>query len=247
MNVFENIVIKKKTGKKQFALLIDPDKAVEQDLKSLCSKAVDCDTDFIFVGGSLLANGSLNRCVETIKLNCKIPIVLFPGNTLQIDKHADAILFLSLISGRNAELLIGKHVIAAPIIKDYNLECIPTGYMLVESGNLTSVQYMSNTRPLPHDKNDIAACTALAGEMLGLKLMYMDAGSGAQKPISEGMIDAVRKNVKAPLIIGGGISSPEKASQNCEAGADIIVVGNSIEKDHSLIAKIVKAVHAFTP
>ena len=205
--------------------------------------AESCGVDYIFVGGSLLINGNLNNCIEKIKSNCKIPVVLFPGNTMQIDKHADAILLLSLISGRNPDLLIGKHVVAAPILKENNLETIATGYMLVESGNFTTVQYMSNTRPIPAEKNEIAVCTAVAGEMLGLKTIYMDAGSGALNPVSEKMIESVRKNVSIPIIIGGGIRTAERAIATCKAGADIVVVGNAIEKDSELLKTISEAVH----
>lgn len=243
MNVYAEIEKKRKEGKKQFAILIDPDKPANAEVTALAKIAANCGVDYLFVGGSLLTNGNLTNCIETLKRNCKIPVVLFPGNTMQIDKNADAILFLSLISGRNPDLLIGKHVIAAPIIREQKLETISTGYMLIESGNSTAVQYMSNTRPIPADKNEIAVCTALAGEMLGLKMIYMDAGSGALNPVSEKMIESVRKNISLPLIIGGGIRTPEKAVATATAGADVVVIGNSIEKNHSLIEKISKAVH----
>jgi len=163
---------------------------------------------------------------------------------LQISKNADGILLLSLISGRNPELLIGKQVIAAPILKASNLDILPTGYILIDGGKPTAVSYMSNTNPIPFDKDDIAMCTAMAGEMLGLKLIYMDAGSGALNAISEKMIKKVSSNISIPLIIGGGINTPQKAILACKAGADIIVVGNAIEKDSSLIKKIGKAVHS---
>lgn len=169
-------------------------------------------------------------------------MILFPGNSFQLSYKADGILFLSLISGRNAELLIGNHVIAAPFLKMSPLEIIPTGYMLVEGGTMTSVQYMSNTYPIPANKDDIALCTAVAGEMLGLKQIYMDAGSGAKYPISASMINTVSGGINIPLIIGGGISTPEKAAANAKAGADVIVVGNAIEKDPMLIKEMVIAV-----
>jgi phosphoglycerol geranylgeranyltransferase len=243
LNVYSQIETKRKAGKKQFAVLVDPNKTDDAKISELSKMAADCEVDFIFVGGSLLINGNLNNCIEKLKNNCNIPIVLFPGNTMQIDKNADAILLLSLISGRNPDLLIGKHVVAAPILRENNLETIATGYMLIESGNFTTVQYMSNTRPIPADKNEIAVCTAMAGEMLGLKTIYMDAGSGALNPVSEKMIESVRKNVSLPIIIGGGINTPERAAATCKAGADVVVVGNSIEKDYSLIKIISGAVH----
>ncbi len=165
-------------------------------------------------------------------------MVLFPGSNLQINEAADAILFLSLISGRNPDLLIGQHVIAAPLIKKYGLEVIPTGYLLINSGNDTTVSYMSNTQPIPYDKPDIAACTAIAGEMLGLEIIYMDAGSGAAQPISTDMISKVRKSIDTPLIIGGGINTAKKAETILKAGADMIVVGNGIEENPSLLVTI---------
>lgn len=242
MNIYQQIVQKKSEGLKQFAILIDPDKISNDEIEVLANKASDCGVDYIFVGGSLITNGSLSGCIRRIKYACNIPVVLFPGNGNQIDSQADAILFLSLISGRNPDLLIGKHVISAPIIREKQLESIPTGYMLIESGNITTALYMSNTNPIPHDKPDIASCTAMAGEMLGLKMIFMDGGSGANNPISEEMIKAVRRSIHVPLIIGGGIKTPEKASANCKAGADMIVVGNSIEKDFSVVKEIAAAI-----
>jgi putative glycerol-1-phosphate prenyltransferase len=157
---------------------------------------------------------------------------------MQVNNKADGILFLSLISGRNAEMIIGKQVITAPILKQSGLEIISTGYMLIDSGKATTASYMSNTTPIPHDKNDVAVCTAIAGEMLGLKLIFMDGGSGAVNPISVEMISAVSEQTEVPLIIGGGINSAKKAIENLKAGADIIVVGNAIEKNKNLISEI---------
>ena len=201
--------------------------------------------DYFFVGGSLLTYDSLDTCLKTIKNNSSIPVVLFPGNAMQVNDKADGILFLSLISGRNAEMLIGKQVITAPILKQSSLEVLSTGYILVDSGKPTTASYMSNTTPIPADKDTVSACTAMAGEMLGLKLIFMDGGSGAKNPISSKMIATVSKSIDAPLIIGGGINSGEKALVNCKAGADIIVVGNAIEKNEDLISEISSAVHQF--
>ncbi len=245
MSIYDNIKANKKANKKSFALLIDPDKQDEKQLLSTIEKAKNASTDFFFVGGSLLTNDSLDLCLSTLKKNSNIPVVLFPGNAMQVNNKADGILFLSLISGRNAEMLIGKQVITAPILKQSSLEVLPTGYMLIDSGRPTTVSYMSNTTPIPADKDTVAACTAMAGEMLGLKLIFMDGGSGAKNPISKEMIKAVRKSINAPLIIGGGISSGEKAISNCKAGADIIVVGNAIEKDDKLISEIADAIHNY--
>lgn len=238
--IYSTILKKKQAGKKQFSVLIDPDKISE----STIDMAESAGVDYFFVGGSLLVSNNLNKCINSIKRKSSIPIVLFPGSILQISEEADALLFLSLISGRNADMLIGKHVVAAPLLKLSNLELISTGYMLIESGQHTTASYISNTTPIPADKNDIAMCTAMAGEMLGLKLIYMDAGSGAINPISTSMIKKVAANISVPLIVGGGIRTPEKAIAAAKAGADIVVVGNAFEKDVSLIKKITKAIHA---
>jgi putative glycerol-1-phosphate prenyltransferase len=245
MNIYNKITSDKKANKKSFALLIDPDKQDKNQLIAIIEKAKLAQTDYFFVGGSLLTNDSLAICLTTLKEHSDIPVVLFPGNAMQINDKADGILFLSLISGRNADMLIGKQVITAPILKQSSLEILPTGYMLIDSGEPTTVSYMSNTIPIPADKNAVAACTAMAGEMLGLKLIFMDGGSGAKNPISEKMIASVRTAVDSPIIIGGGINSGEKAISNCKAGADIIVVGNAIEKDENLIAEIANAIHNY--
>jgi putative glycerol-1-phosphate prenyltransferase len=240
--VYQTILSKKKAGKKQFAVLVDPDKAGASHLEQIAAECESSETDFLFVGGTLLTNNNMSECIRILKNSCAIPVVIFPGNTMQIDEQADAILFLSLISGRNPDLLIGKQVISAPIIREKNIEAISTGYMLIESGTPTAALYMSGTAPIPHDKYDIASCTAMAGEMLGMRMIFMDGGSGAQNPVSEKMIEEVRKNISVPLIVGGGIRTPEKAMRNCKAGADLIVVGNSIEKDFSLVKEIAAAV-----
>lgn len=244
MKIYSLLTQSRQKGQKLFAVLIDPDKMKLNKLEKiieLCNKA---KIDFIFIGGSLLTNNIFDKCIYAIKKNSHIPVVIFPGSLIQINDKADAILFLSLISGRNAEMLIGKHVMAAPLLKKSGIEVIPTGYMLIESGKLTSVTYMSNTQPIPNDKENIATSTALAGEMLGLKTIFMDAGSGAFNPVNQRMIKSVSEAVNVPLIVGGGIKSPEKAYENCKAGADIIVVGNAIESSASLINEISHAIHA---
>jgi len=246
MNIYNSILNYKEQGKKLFAVLIDPDKIKIKDLERVSEKSQESKVDFIFLGGSLLTNNVFDECISTIKKSCSIPVIIFPGNIMQINGEADAILFLSLISGRNADMLIGKHVIVAPILKRLNLEVIPTGYILIESGKLTSVSYISNTIPIPHDKDDIALCTALAGEMLGLKIIFLDGGSGAYNPVSEKMIAKVSNNVSTPVIVGGGIKTPDKAFQNCKAGADVVVVGNAIESDSNLINEISCAVHSYS-
>ena len=192
MSIFTTITDKKNNSVKQFAVLVDPDKPDNSQIEAISKLSSDAGVDYFFVGGSLLSKNSLDNCIKILKANSSIPVIIFPGNNLQISSYADAILFLSLISGRNPDLLIGNHVIAAPYIKESGLEVIPTAYMLIDSGKPTSALYMSNTMPIPADKSDIAACTAMAGEMLGLKMIYLDAGSGAINPISAKMIESVR-------------------------------------------------------
>jgi phosphoglycerol geranylgeranyltransferase len=228
-------------GQKKLAVLFDPDKMRLGKMGQAIDHAVDCGVDYFFIGGSLIVNNMLDEVLATVKQRCDIPLVLFPGNSFQLSYRADALLFLSLISGRNPELLIGQHVIAAPFLKMSPLEIISTGYMLIDGGVQTSVQYMSNTYPIPAHKADIAVCTAIAGEMLGLKTLYMDAGSGAKMPISREMVEAVRGAVSVPLIVGGGVRTPEKVAENYRAGADVVVVGSAIESDPGLIREMAAA------
>ncbi|HEX5167921.1 MAG TPA: geranylgeranylglyceryl/heptaprenylglyceryl phosphate synthase [Cyclobacteriaceae bacterium] len=244
MNILNTLRTYQQQGKKSIAVLIDPDKVSDSNqLQHLVNLANENCVDFFFVGGSLVTTTNLSDVVKQIKDNVTIPIVLFPGNSIQIDSNADALLFLSLISGRNPELLIGQHVVAAPIIRNTRLEVIPTGYMLINSGRITSVAYISNTTPIPDDKHSLAACTAMAGEMLGLQAIYMDAGSGAENPIQPKMISAVRKAVKIPLIIGGGLNTYRKAITALEAGADTIVIGNALEKNPDLLIEVSEKIY----
>ncbi len=243
LNVYQLLQEKKKGGKKAFTILVDPDKVTTHSLAEVIVAGVEANVDYFFVGGSLVVSNNLDACIVQIKKSCSIPVLIFPGSPSQVSIHADALLYLSLISGRNAELLIGQHVISAPFVKKSGLEIISTGYMVIDGGAPTTVSYISNAAPIPADKEDIALCTAMAGEMLGSKLIYMDAGSGAKNPISEVMIRTVSKNIEVPLIIGGGIRDAEKAYLNCKAGADVIVVGNAFEKETHLIKEIATAVH----
>lgn len=229
-------------GKKSFAVLVDPDKTDLQQMDTLLSLGEQAKIDYWFVGGSLVISSQLDELVRHIKKNTSVPVVLFPGSPSQVTRQADALLYLSLISGRNPELLIGQHVLSAPFVKQSGLEILSTGYIVVDGGAPTTVSYISNAAPIPADKEDIALCTALAGEMLGMKLIYMDAGSGAKQPITTSMIKRVADQISIPLIVGGGIKTPEKAQENCKAGADLIVVGNAIEKEVSLISEISAAV-----
>lgn len=242
--IYDTISAGKVNAKKAFAVLIDPDKLDEATLLKTIQIAVKAKVDYLFVGGSLVVTDTLDTMVAFMKKHCDIPVVLFPGSPDQITPKADALLYLSLISGRNPELLIGQHVISAPFVKQSGLEIIPVGYLLIDGGAPTTVSYISNTSPIPSNKNDIALCTAMAGEMLGLKLIYMDAGSGALKPIPAEMIKRVATHIQIPLVVGGGITTPEKAIENCKAGADIIVIGNAVEKDPTLIESISNAIHS---
>lgn len=243
MVIYQHILEQSEKGKKQLAVLVDPDKLRNKDIEQVALNSAKSGVDYFFVGGSLLVNNELDLCVKTLKANSEIPVILFPGNTMQMSWKADAILFLSLISGRNAEMLIGRHVISAPYLKLSPLEVISCGYILVESGKTTAVQYMSNTMPIPSDKMDIAICTAMAGEMLGLKLIYLEAGSGAMNSVPLKMIEQVKQSLGIPLLAGGGINTPEKANHAAAAGADIVVVGTAFEKNSGLISEMADAVH----
>ncbi len=244
MNVLQTLLERKRAGKKCIAILLDPDKIEDTSrILPLINLASESCVDFFFVGGSLITTPNLSLVVKEIKKNVNIPVILFPGNNMQIDPAADALLFLSLISGRNPELLIGQHVVSAPIIRNTRLEVVPTGYMLINSGRLTSVAYISNTMPIPEDKYSLAASTAMAGEMLGLQCIYLDAGSGAEREISAKMIAAVRKVIQVPLIVGGGINTAQKAWNALEAGADMIVIGNALEKNPQLLTEISEKIY----
>ena len=210
-------------GRKMFALLIDPDKQNETDLLRLTEKINSTNgPDIILVGGSLLFS-NIDETVATLKRNTQKPVVLFPGSAMQVTDKADGILLLSLISGRNPEFLIGQHVLAAPALAKSGIEILPTGYMLIGEENYTSVRYISNTMPIPYNKTDIAVATALAGQMLGLKALYLEGGSGAAKPVSAEMIAAVRRAVSLPLIVGGGLRSAADVTTALKSGADIVV------------------------
>lgn len=237
----ESLYQRSKEGTKGLALLIDPEKMDRHDfwLKQ-AEKYLTFPLDYFFVGGSLVNPEKLAICVKKIKQvnGGGVPVVLFPGSAMQISEEADAILFLSLISGRNPELLIGQHVLAAPALFRSGLEILPTGYMLVNGGRPTSVEYISQTIPIPRDKEDLAVATALAGKFLGLSLFYLDAGSGAHLPVPGEMIRAVRDCTGYPLIVGGGINSLSKAQNAWEAGADLIVIGNGAEQNPGLVAEV---------
>ena len=240
-NILSNIFQAKKDNKKSLAVLIDPDSLSKKDLDLQMTEAINAKVDYFFIGGSMITDDCLDDALSFLKENTSIPIVIFPGSVYQINQKADAILFLSLISGRNADLLIGKQVLAAPMIKKSGIEVLPTGYMLIDSGKPTTASYVSGTLPIPNDKPSIAACTAMAGEMLGLQLIFLDGGSGAEKPVTSKMIKATADATDSPIIVGGGISTPEKAIENWNAGADIVVVGTAFENDPGIITEISNA------
>jgi phosphoglycerol geranylgeranyltransferase len=228
-------------NKSGFAVLADPDKIAPAEMQHLARLCNDAGVDYLFMGGSLLMAHQMELCIQRFKSESDIPVVLFPGSPAQVTPYADALLYLSLISGRNPDLLIGQHVASAPQVKASGLEVISTGYIIVDGGVQTTVSYMSNTTTIPADKPEIALCTAWAGELQGKHVIYLDAGSGARRPVSEEMIRKVSANIDIPLIVGGGICTPEKVYQNCNAGANIVVVGNAIERDPLLIRDLAQA------
>lgn len=230
-------------SRKKFALLVDPDRYDSNSLSHTIREAGKAMVDYIFVGGSLL-NSGLDTPIRIIRDNCQIPVIIFPGSILQVSSLADAILLLMLISGRNPDLLIGNHVLASGALRSSGLETISTGYMIIGNGKTSSVEYMSNTKPIPSDKNDIAVATAIAGEMIGNRLIYLEAGSGAARPVSSSMIRAVKDNISVPLIVGGGIRTGEAVREICDAGADILVIGNAVENDTSFIFKASEIIHS---
>jgi len=239
LEILSHIYQSRKAKRMLVAQLIDPDHIFDFDhLSDIVSRAVKARIDLFFFGGSLITSNAQFDIVKALKTICDIPVVLFPSSPSHIDKSADAVLFLSLISGRNAEFLIGNHVAAAPILKNSNLEILPTGYILVGCGEPTTAQYISNTNPIPYNKPEIAASTALAGEMLGLKLMYLDGGSGADKTISPKMVSMVKAWVSVPIIVGGGIKTAKEAVALRDAGADVLVIGNAAQERPEFISEL---------
>lgn len=224
----------KDRSKKRIALLVDPDGYDNDSLEGLIGFINSYPPDLLLVGGSILFK-PIDITITALKLGTRLPVFIFPGNLYQLSDRADGILFLSLISGRNPEFLIGNHVLAAPHLGRSGIEVIPTGYLLIGDGKMSSVEYMSNSTPIPGDKADIAVATAMAGEMLGLKSLYLEAGSGASHSVEPALVRTIRKGISLPLIVGGGIRSTDTASELFSAGADMIVVGNAVEKDPGLI------------
>ncbi|MDP4826376.1 MAG: geranylgeranylglyceryl/heptaprenylglyceryl phosphate synthase [Flavobacteriales bacterium] len=232
--MLEKIKAAKSKNQKLLAILIDPDRFDENMLNSI----ENANPDFVFIGGSLITEGGFEKRVAEIKAKLKRPLILFPGHPSQVTPHVDSVLFLSLISGRNPDLLIGQHVVAAPRIKELGLETIATGYILIDGGKPTTASYISGTQPIPRDKANIAAATAMAGEMLGLQCIYLDAGSGASLAIPTDLIRAVSANTQIPLIVGGGIRTKEQIRSAFDAGADLVVIGTAIEEQPDLLASL---------
>ncbi|GAA4843175.1 geranylgeranylglyceryl/heptaprenylglyceryl phosphate synthase [Algivirga pacifica] len=232
--------------KKHLAVLIDPDKADQKVLFRLITQ-IPTDAPVIFlVGGSLLSKQTLDETVAYLKEHSSFPVFLFPGGATQVSPEADGIFLLSLVSGRNPEFLIGQHVIAAPILAQSELEIVSTAYLLIDGGNRTSVEYMSNTVPIPRDKKDIAVATALAAQMIGMKQIYLEAGSGAKAHVPVEMIREVKQHTQLPLIVGGGIRTATTAQQLLEAGADMLVVGTAIEQNPAFLEELLSCI-AVTP
>jgi len=233
MTTYEYIINKAETLGAAFLILIDPDKINGNKLKKFVKTAQTSGVDGFLLGGSLILTGDLDKTIKDVKKASNLPVILFPGGVSQVSANADAILFISLISGRNADQLIGEHVLAAPIIKKHNIEPISTGYMLVESGAKTTVEYISNSKPIPRGKPEIAAATALAAEYLGMKMIYLEAGSGAKQSVPKEMVKVVSSYCSIPVIVGGGIGSPEEANEKVVSGAKVIVVGNHFENEEN--------------
>ena len=230
--------LEERKGKK-LAVLVDPDRYDDHSLDRLIGLLNTYPPDLVLVGGSILFT-PIDLCITTLKLGTQLPVFIFPGNVMQLSDRADGVLFLSLISGRNPEFLIGNHVLAAPHLDRSGIEVIPTGYLLIENGASTSVEYMSNTRPIPAHKTELAVATAMAGEMLGLKALYLEAGSGAQQSVGCDMISAIRKKTSLPIMVGGGITTTEQADAIYRAGANMVVLGTVLEEDPKLLEDFFK-------
>ena len=229
--ILQQILKAKSNGQKLLAVLLDPDKIILENLDHLIDKINKSPATHIFVGGSIVQNNILGELITSLKQKTKLPVILFPGDPSQISPHADGILFLSLLSGRNPDYLIEYQVQAAPILKRTNLEVISTGYILIESGNETAVARVSKTKPLSRENLNLVLATALAGEMLGNRLIYLEAGSGAQKPVPLEMIEMISQNVEIPVIVGGGIVDLHGIQNAYKAGADLVVIGTAFENN----------------
>lgn len=245
MTLFKQLTeISKKRGA-GYIVLIDPDTRKEDNLIEFVNKCNEADIDAFFIGGSLLVDDNFQKCIKTVKEHSNVPVIIFPGSVQQISPEADAILFLSIISGRNPQYLFGDHVIAAPAIYKQKVEPISTGYMLFDSGRTTTAEFISNTKPLPSHKPEIAMAHALAAQYFGMSTVYLEAGSGADNPVPTDVVKSVTSFVDIPVIVGGGIRTPEVAAEKVKAGASFIVTGNVLDKfdDPDIIKKFSKAIH----
>jgi len=249
MNIYNNLQNTIEAKGAAYLVLLDPDKVSGEKLVRFLHYCEKSGVDGFLIGGSLMMSNGFDSFIEKVKVETSLPVIIFPGGVNQVSPVADAILFLSVISGRNAEHLIGKHVIASPLIKQAGIEPISTGYILVESGVTTTAVYMSGSMPVPANKPDIAAATALAGEYLGMKLIYLEAGSGADKPVPDEMVKAVANVCSVPVVVGGGIKNPQTARLKVDNGAQIIVTGNFFENENNwdLIKDFASAVHFKDP
>lgn len=245
---YDNIQKQLTKGKRAYWVLLDPDDFTIDQAKKIALSSEQCGVDALLIGGSLLHSNHFDEFVAALKNTVNIPILLFPGDSAQLSAHADALLYLSLVSGRNPSNLIGEHVKAAPVIKDIGIEPIPTAYMLIESGSVSSVEFMSNTRPIPRSKPAIAVAHALAAQYMGMRMVYLEAGSGAQHSVPSEMIAMVKSQVDIPVIVGGGIREVKCAEEKLEAGADIIVTGNMLRQTNgiSIMKKIAAAVKKYS-
>ena len=243
-SIYKTILLRKEENRKMLAVLLDPDQCRGSVLASTIAALKSNVPDFIFVGGSHAVN-SIDLFVELLEEETKASIVLFPGNASQFSTKADALLYLSLLSGRNAEFLIGQHITSSIAIKKSAIEVIPTGYLLIDGGKPSSVEYISNTRPIPRDKKEIALSTAIAAELLGMRAVYLEAGSGADFPVPAEMIEYVSEGLSLPLIVGGGIKTTGQLKNAFQAGADLVVVGNIFETEPSKIADFVAYTRSF--
>jgi phosphoglycerol geranylgeranyltransferase len=249
MKTFDYLIDVRERKGAGFLLLLDPDKLANENLGNIVEYAQESGVDAFFVGSSIMTRDIFEKSLSEIKRHAKVPVIIFPGSLFQISGKADAILFLSVLASRNTDLIVGNHVHAAPLIRQHNLETISTAYLLVESGKITSAHFMSDSFPIPREKPEIAAAYSMAAEMFGIKMVYLEAGSGALESVPAEMVRTVSKSVQMPVIVGGGIRNPEKANELASAGASFIVTGNFFEKNgnSNKLKEFAKAVHFKQP
>lgn len=246
-SILKEIQKKKTLGIKSMAVLIDPDHSSLKNFERTVELAQEQHADYFFIGGSLIMQDRMDECIKLIRETSNIPIVLFPGNNYQINSNADALLFLSLLSGRNPEYLIGKHVESAMRLHSSKLEIIATAYLLIDGQNSNTASYITQTMPIPNDKSEIALATAMAGQMLNMQLLYLDAGSGAKVPVPASMINKLHSHIQLPIIVGGGIRDAETIYHSLKAGADIVVIGNALESHPEYMKEMMEVVKSFSP